>query len=159
MPPAGPEDEAARLYDALGTSLYRYAVMLLADREAAEDVIQQVFAAVIGRGLGRVEDPERYLRRSVRNACYSMLQQRSGPRILSGASADQLLETVPGAMEPSGAPLLYKREPGAYTIYSVGLDRQDDGGDIASELHDAIAAGRARRDIRGRDIGVRVLVR
>lgn len=79
------------------------------------------------------------------------------PETLGALIPDYLAEIPRDPL--SGAPLLYRSEPGAYTIYSVGLDRQDDGGDIASELHDAIAAGRARRDIRGRDIGVRVLVR
>ena len=66
---------AGRLYDELGTSLYRYAVMLLADAVAAEDAIQQVFAALL-RHSGTIENEAHYLRRAVRNECYSMLRGR-----------------------------------------------------------------------------------
>lgn len=76
MPPEQREQEAARLYDAFGASLYRYALTVLASREAAEDVIQQVFVALLERRTGTIGDEERYLRRAVRNACYSMLRHR-----------------------------------------------------------------------------------
>jgi RNA polymerase sigma-70 factor (ECF subfamily) len=64
-----------RLYDAHGASLYRYAVMLLFDHAAAEDAVQQVFAAVL-RGSGRLDNELHYLRRAVRNECYSTLRKR-----------------------------------------------------------------------------------
>ena len=85
------EHEAGRLYDAYGASLYRYAVMILGSREAAEDVIQQVFMALLdGRAIA---DEERYLRRSVRNACYSALRQQRVRGVL--LMEDAFLETVP----------------------------------------------------------------
>jgi RNA polymerase sigma-70 factor (ECF subfamily) len=79
------------LYDAHGPSLYRYAVMLLADAAAAEDVVQQVFAAVL-RQRGPIENEAHYLRRAVRNECYSVLRARrsaplSGPLLESIADA------------------------------------------------------------------------
>jgi DNA-directed RNA polymerase specialized sigma24 family protein len=61
MPPEQREQEAGRLYDAFGASLYRYALMVLASREAAEDVIQQVFVALLERRTGAIGDEERYL--------------------------------------------------------------------------------------------------
>lgn len=74
-----PRDEAAalvsRLYDTHGASLYRYAVLLLADAAAAEDVIQQVFAAILRRPPSLHEEAH-YLRRAVRNECYSHLRGR-----------------------------------------------------------------------------------
>ncbi len=66
---------AERLYDELGDGLYRYAVMLLADATAAEDAIQQVFAALVRHG-GAIENEPHYLRRAVRNECYSLLRGR-----------------------------------------------------------------------------------
>ena len=66
---------AGRLYDQLGAGLYRYAVMLLADAVAAEDAIQQVFAALL-RNTGRIDNEAHYLRRAVRNECYSTLRRR-----------------------------------------------------------------------------------
>jgi RNA polymerase sigma-70 factor (ECF subfamily) len=66
---------AGRLYDELGAKLYRYAVMLLADAAAAEDAIQHVFAALL-RNTSRIDNEAHYLRRAVRNECYSMLRGR-----------------------------------------------------------------------------------
>lgn len=94
-----PEDqEAARLYDAYGPSLYRYALMILASPEAAEDVIQQVFVSLLGRKRVRIGDEERYLRRAVRNGCYSVLRQQ---KVRGAASnADRLLESA--TTDPAG---------------------------------------------------------
>ncbi len=90
-----PEQEAGRLYDMFGASLYRYALMIVANREAAEDVIQQVFVAVVSRGGRRLDAPERYLRRAVRNTCYSTLRQLRVRR--TGPESERLVEALPGA--------------------------------------------------------------
>jgi RNA polymerase sigma-70 factor (ECF subfamily) len=66
---------AGRLYDELGAGLYRYAAMLLADAAAAEDAIQQVFAALL-RTARPIDNEAHYLRRAVRNECYSILRGR-----------------------------------------------------------------------------------
>jgi hypothetical protein len=54
--------------------------------------------------------------------------------------------------------LLFRSGPDAYTIYSVGQDQQDDGGDLTSELQRANQRGWGRRIIGGADVGVRILV-
>jgi RNA polymerase sigma-70 factor (ECF subfamily) len=72
---AGRQARIARLYELHGAGLYRYAVMLLADAAAAEDAIQQVFASML-RQRGRLDHELHYLRRAVRNECYSMLRAR-----------------------------------------------------------------------------------
>ena len=81
----GRDDEAAegigRAYDRYAPDLYRYALMILADREAAADTVQQVFLAVLRRPAGDVDDIERYLRRAVRNECYSALRSRRRERV------------------------------------------------------------------------------
>jgi len=66
-------ERAERLYGGLGADLYRYAVMLLADPASAEDAIQQVFAALL-RHSGDLQNDAHYMRRAVRNECYSMLR-------------------------------------------------------------------------------------
>lgn len=71
----GPATHVGRLYDQYGASLYRYALMLLADHAAAEDAIQQVFARLVARPRA-IDEGEHYLRRAVRNECYSALRSR-----------------------------------------------------------------------------------
>ena len=90
------EHEAGRLYDEFGASLFRYALMILADREAAEDAVHHVFAALVHKGTGQLGQPENYLRRAVRNACYSALRERSAAQRRSDPGSDALLETIPG---------------------------------------------------------------
>jgi len=70
----------------------------------------------------------------------------------------QFLASVP--TDPlSGSPMKFRPEAGAYTVYSVGSDGKDDSGDLSSELMETIKRGGGRRNIRGKDVGVRVLVR
>jgi RNA polymerase sigma-70 factor (ECF subfamily) len=96
MPDLPAEDARAqvgRLYDAHGAALYRYALMVLADAGAAEDVVQQVFTSLL-RSPANIEDgfELHYLRRAVRNECYSTLR-RSGRLRPSGRP---MLEPVTG---------------------------------------------------------------
>ena len=74
MQAGGGHEGAARLYDTFGPALFRYALMILGRRDAAEDVIQQVFTTVLDRGTAHMTTPETYLRTAVRNACYSLLR-------------------------------------------------------------------------------------
>jgi DNA-directed RNA polymerase specialized sigma24 family protein len=84
MPPRrdDPTELAGRLYDQYGASLYRNALMLVADGAAAEDVVHQVFASLIALVSGQataLENAEHYLRRAVRNECYSALRRCLAP--------------------------------------------------------------------------------
>jgi RNA polymerase sigma-70 factor (ECF subfamily) len=82
--------QVGRLYDVHGASLYRYALMLLSDSDAAEDTVQQVFVATLARA-DRIRDEVNYLRRAVRNECFSVLRRRRS----SGEAVDvALLEKV-----------------------------------------------------------------
>jgi RNA polymerase sigma-70 factor (ECF subfamily) len=89
------EHEAGRLYDEFGASLFRYALMILADRESAEDAVHQVFAALVLQKR-RLDRPEHYLRRAVRNACYSALRERTTALRRTERGTDALLESIPG---------------------------------------------------------------
>jgi RNA polymerase sigma-70 factor (ECF subfamily) len=93
-------EDAARLYDSFGAPLFRYALMLLGRREPAEDVIQQVFVALLDRGTVQIADPQAYLRTAVRNACYSQL--RAGRVRDAHGAAEEILETRPDTTEPLG---------------------------------------------------------
>jgi len=92
-----PYGRIACLYDRYGSSLYRYAVMLLADPAAAEDAVQQVFTSVLrSYADARLEAEEPYLRRAIRNECYSMLRRRR-PWDRMPAEPDALLEQIAAA--------------------------------------------------------------
>ena len=90
---------AARLYDTFGPPLFRYALMILGRREAAEDVIQQVFTALIDRGTRHIASPGTYLRTAVRNACYSLLRASRVRGMDTLSSDEEILEVVPEAAE------------------------------------------------------------
>ena len=94
--PRPPDDEwIGRLYDRHGAALYRYAVMVLADTAAAADVVQTVFVALLRRRSAPVLD-ERYLRRAVRNECFSALRKRRRDVL---ASAVPILEAADAASD------------------------------------------------------------
>ncbi len=80
------------LYRAHGAALFRYALMILADREDAEDVVQHVFMAALRAGR-EVATPLEYLRRATRNECYSVLRARVRERTRL-AGEDELLEVA-----------------------------------------------------------------
>jgi RNA polymerase sigma-70 factor (ECF subfamily) len=83
-------DRIGRLYDQFGPSLYRYALMILGDHGLAADAVQQVFVGVL-RAASAVDSDERYLRRAVRNECYSALRRR---RRTPEVPAEPLLERI-----------------------------------------------------------------
>jgi RNA polymerase sigma-70 factor, ECF subfamily len=87
-------DRIGRAYDRFAGPLYRYALMILADPAGAADAVQQVFAALLASATAAIDDEERYLRRSVRNACYTMLRQRRSAPQSAGADAVPLLEAI-----------------------------------------------------------------
>jgi RNA polymerase sigma-70 factor, ECF subfamily len=68
----------AALYTAHGARLYRYAVMLLADRAAAEDALHDTFVQLARalRGRPDAEVSFGYLAVTLRNTCYSSLRRR-----------------------------------------------------------------------------------
>jgi RNA polymerase sigma-70 factor (ECF subfamily) len=78
----GPDTSVAAVYDAYAVGLYRYALMILADRQGAEDAVQQAFTKLLSQAdrAARLESPEAYLRTAVRNECYSMLRYRRDRR-------------------------------------------------------------------------------
>ena len=94
---------AGRLYDQYGASLYRYALMLLADRPAAEDAVHQVFVSLIAlaaRQAAPPDNPEHYLRRAVRNECYSALRRSTkGEASIDERANAPLLQSIAGADE------------------------------------------------------------
>jgi RNA polymerase sigma-70 factor (sigma-E family) len=67
------------LYQAKAVGLIRLAYVILGDRQAAEDVVQDVFCNIFRRWdrLSHVDGAEYYVRVAVLNACRSALQRRA----------------------------------------------------------------------------------
>jgi RNA polymerase sigma-70 factor (ECF subfamily) len=90
MPPPSHEEWIVQLYDRFGRALYRYAVMVLADPAAAADAVQTAFVGLL-RKRAPPDSPDRYLRRAVRNECFSALRRRRRDVL---ATAVPILEAV-----------------------------------------------------------------
>ena len=86
-------EEIARPYDAYAAGLYRYALMLLGDHALPEDSIQQVVSRMVAAAPSRIDQPDHYLRRAVRNECYTLLRRRRDDAV----DDRSLLEPVDGA--------------------------------------------------------------
>ena len=96
------DDGVAALFDLYYLSLVRLAVQLVDDLDAAEDVVQDVFARL--DHSRRLEDPKRYLQVAVVNRSRSVLRRRVLARAVSarrGRASDA---------EPADAPLLARAD-------------------------------------------------
>ena len=74
-----PEAAVGALYRAQAVGLIRLAYLMLGDRAAAEDVVQDAFCGLY-RNWGRLADPSgalSYVRSSVLNGCRSALRRRA----------------------------------------------------------------------------------
>jgi RNA polymerase sigma-70 factor (sigma-E family) len=85
VPPAtagDPADEVTALYQAHALGLLRLAVIMLGERQAAEDVVQDAFLGLFRR-WDALHDHERalaYVRSSVFNGCRTVLRKRTRDR-------------------------------------------------------------------------------
>jgi RNA polymerase sigma-70 factor (sigma-E family) len=89
---ADPADQVTALYQAHALGLLRLAVIMLGDRQAAEDVVQDAFLGLFRR-WGALNDSERalaYVRSSVFNGCRTVLRKRARSRqfVLADPDAD-----------------------------------------------------------------------
>ena len=68
--------EAEAIITAELQSLYRYACYRLGEREAAQDVIQELYLKLHERELGEVKNVRCYLYRALSNCCTQHMRQR-----------------------------------------------------------------------------------
>jgi len=85
------------LYERHGPALLAYAVSLLHDRAASEDVLHQVFTKLLQRELAINGQPLHYLYRAVRNTALNYRRDHS--RELELATNGHWLESPPGLEE------------------------------------------------------------
>jgi RNA polymerase sigma-70 factor (sigma-E family) len=81
-------DAVTELYAAHAFGLVRLAVIMLGDRAAAEDVVQDAFLGLYRRwdSLAEASHPLGYVRTSVLNGCRSALRRQSRRRLAVGLS-------------------------------------------------------------------------
>ena len=85
------------LYDRYGRALLAYGCALLRDASAAEDVLHQVFAKLLGDRVAIAGEPGPYLFRAVRNASLNRRRDRSREAPLTDEGS--WLEGPPGIGE------------------------------------------------------------
>jgi RNA polymerase sigma-70 factor (sigma-E family) len=79
VPAGSPASQVTALYQGYATGLVRLAMLMLADQQAAEDVVQEAFLGLYRR-WGSLADPGKaltYVRSSVLNGCRTVLRKRS----------------------------------------------------------------------------------
>jgi RNA polymerase sigma-70 factor (ECF subfamily) len=106
---AGDERAFAVLYDRFAARMYRAALRMLGRREDAEDVIQEVFLAVVRsrERLGEVRDLTAYLFTAMQRAAGRCAARRARGGPFSPAPADELMAPVErGAADDGDRPLL-----------------------------------------------------
>jgi RNA polymerase sigma-70 factor (ECF subfamily) len=93
------------LYEQHGRVLLAYAVSLLPDRAASEDVLHQVFVKLLQGNIGIKGSPLRYLYRAIRNAAFNY--RRNHSREVELDTDCRWLESPPGmpGMEAVGLAL------------------------------------------------------
>ena len=85
-----PASQVTALYQAYATGLVRLAMLMVADQQSAEDVVQDAFFGLYRR-WGTLADPGKaliYVRSSVLNGCRTVLRKRSRRRLPSYREAD-----------------------------------------------------------------------
>jgi RNA polymerase sigma-70 factor (sigma-E family) len=96
-PPSGAADDVTTLYREHALGLIRLAVVMLGDRPAAEDVVQEAFCGLYRR-WHTLADPAKalaYARSSVINGCRSVLRRRRRPLgDLAGETAGESAEAA-----------------------------------------------------------------
>jgi RNA polymerase sigma-70 factor (sigma-E family) len=92
-----PDQAVTALYQAHALGLIRLAVVMLGDRPAAEDVVQEAFCGLYRRwhALSDTGKALSYVRSSVINGCRSVLRRRV--RASAGPAGDQPVESAEAA--------------------------------------------------------------
>ena len=90
------KDLLERVYRNYGDELYRYALLILADHQAAEHALHQAFCKTLklGRRAPRIDNLNSYLRTAVRHACYDRIKRKKQDDQIRNPSARPLLQPV-----------------------------------------------------------------
>ncbi|WP_311268327.1 sigma-70 family RNA polymerase sigma factor [Sphingobium sp. WCS2017Hpa-17] len=102
---------AARLYEAHRPALVDYATSILADRARAEDIVQDAwiaFAAIEDQNA--IRDPERFLRRMIRNLAIDALRRANRYARIAGGDMAEAERTVQDGAPGTEQALIARQE-------------------------------------------------
>ena len=137
------------------------AVKRVQERQARTQAVRYGIPSFSAQALGGI-DADRLVRDRASRIAVAVARYRLAHAGALPSRLDDLVPQFLAAVPPdplSDGPMKFRPETGAFVVYSVGSDGTDDNGDLASELMEAIKRGGGRRILRGKDAGVRVLVR
>ena len=139
------------LYDRHADGLYRYAVMILADAAAAADAVHEVFLGIARQAADHIQCDERYLRRAVRNECYSVLRRRrrasltdDAPLLEAAVAADDrvderlALEAAMRSLPAEQREVLYLKVFAGFTFREIADQLGEPPNTVASRYRYAI---------------------
>jgi RNA polymerase sigma-70 factor (ECF subfamily) len=94
-----PPERLEALYDEHAAGLFRYARSILANEQAAKDVLQEVFVKLARSGLPEVENEKAWLYRLAHNAAIDQIRRSATRREYDRASRDESGAAAPGGPE------------------------------------------------------------
>lgn len=91
-----PPERLETLYDEHAAGLFRYARSILANEQAAKDVLQEVFVKLAGSGMPEVENEKAWLYRIAHNGAIDQLRRSKTRREHAHASRADAESSGPG---------------------------------------------------------------
>lgn len=91
-----PSERLETLYDEHAAGLFRYARSILANEQAAKDVLQEVFVKLAGSGMPEVENEKAWLYRLAHNRAIDQLRRSETRREHAHASRADSVSSDPG---------------------------------------------------------------
>lgn len=91
-----PPERLETLYDEHAAGLFRYARSILANEQAAKDVLQEVFVKVARSGMPEVENEKAWLYRLAHNGAIDQLRRSSTRRDFERARREDVETSGPG---------------------------------------------------------------
>lgn len=119
--PAPASDSFARFYEAEVVQQVRGATLILGSRQAAQDVVHDVFLEILQRWDGGIDDPGPYLQRAVVNRCRDALRRRTVARRHRGLFRPEDVPAADAPLYDALATLPFTHRAAVVLRYYLGL--------------------------------------
>jgi RNA polymerase sigma-70 factor (ECF subfamily) len=141
-------DWIGRAYSQYADALHRYAIIVLANRTDAADVAHEVFAALLRKRPAKIDHLEAYLKRAVRNACYSRLrghmrEDASAPLLEPVATPDEpdvriMIERALRLLPPEQRDVVHLKVFEGHTFAEIAMLTGESANTVASRYRYAV---------------------